>query len=114
MDENAAIVQLMKDYQDNGRRIAAFSHAVNSRVKAIDRLMALVKEDVSQVDVVAGGFRIPAEGPIIGQKDLQFEAVSIEGLHEELGALRTAMEEAKQLETCLRTAGFHDLVERLK
>ena len=63
IDENAAIVKLMKDYQDNGRRVAALTHAVNSRVKAINRLTGLVKENVRQVTAVAGGFRVPIEPP---------------------------------------------------
>ena len=110
IDENAAIVQLMKDYQDNGRRIAGLTHAVNRRVKAIDRLTDLLKENVCQVTVVEGGFRVPSEAPaVISQKDVPFDTLSIEALHEELAALAVAIHEAKQLQACMRTAGFPDL-----
>ena len=109
IDENAAIVQLMKDYQDNGRRIAALTHAVNRRVKAIDRLTSLLKENVRLVTAVSGGFRVPIEPPVIGEKDVPFDTLSIEALHEELAALALANHEAKQLQSCMRTAGFPDL-----
>ena len=110
IDENAAIVQMMKDYQDNGRRIAALTHAVNRRVKAIDRLTSLLKENVRQVTAVSGGFRVPSEAPVvIGDVDVSLDTVSISALHEELEALAVANHEAKQLQACMRTAGFPDL-----
>ena len=110
IDENAAIVQMMKDYQDNGRRIAALTHAVNRRVKAIDRLTSLLKENVRQVAAVSGGFRVPSETPVvIGDVDVSLDTVSISALHEELEALAVANHEAKQLQACMRTAGFPDL-----
>ena len=109
IDENAAIVQLMKDYQDNGRRIRALRHAVNSRLKAICRLTSLLEENVRQVKAVSGGFRVPMEPPVIGDKDILFDAVSLESLHEELTALAAANDEAEQLKDCMQTAGFPDL-----
>ena len=56
-----------------------------------------------------GGFSIPSEGPVIGAKDVLFDTLSIEALHEELAALATANDEAKQLRSCMRMAGFPDL-----
>ena len=110
IDENAAIVQLMKDYQDNGHRIAALTHAVNRRVKAIARLADLLKEDLRQVTAVSGGFRVPSEAPVvIGDVDASLDTLSISALHEELEALAVANHEAKQLQACMRTAGFPDL-----
>ena len=110
IDENAAIVQLMKDYQDNGRRIAALTHSVNRRVKAIHRLSGLIKEDVCQVTAIAGGFRVPSEAPaVIGRVDVSFDTLAMETLHEELAALAVANHEAEQLKSCMRTAGFPDL-----
>ena len=109
IDENAAIVQLIKDYQDNGRRIAALTHAVNRRVKAIDRLTGLLKENVCQVTTVSGGFRVHRRPPaVIGGEDVPFDTLSIEALHEDLAALAIAHHESKQLQSCMRTSGFPD------
>ena len=55
IDENAAIVQLMKDFQDSRRRVGALTHAVNSRVKAIaelTKLDSLVKTRFEEVPAI--------------------------------------------------------------
>ena len=108
IDENAAIVQLMKDYQDSRRRVGALSHAVNSRVKAIADLVDLMKDDANQVKTTQDGFSVPHQ-IIIDRKVVPLEAVSTAKLHEELTQLIDAQEEASRIEACVRSAGFPEL-----
>ena len=108
IDENAAIVQLMKDFQDSRRRVGALTHAVNSRVQAIAELSDLLKQDIRQVGTTHGGFTVPHE-IIVDRKVIQLESVSTERLYEELAQLAKAREEAQRIEECVRSAGFPDL-----
>ena len=109
IDENAAIVQLMKDFQDSRRRVGALTHAVNSRVKAIAELLDLLKEDVGQVGTTRDAFTVPLRVAIDHNMPVPTEKVSTEKLHEELEQLSEAREEAQRIEACVRSAGFPDL-----
>ena len=108
IDENAAIVQLMKDFQDSRRRVGALTHAVNTRVKAIAELSNLMREDIGQVKTTQGGFTVPHQ-VIVDRKTIAMESVSTEKLHEELSQLIDAQDEAHRIEACVRSAGFPDL-----
>ena len=111
MNEDAATLKLLKDYQDNGRRIGSMANVVHSRAQALHRLATLLLESPRQVTPVAGGFEVPSSAPaVIDNVVIQMEEMSLQVIHEELTALVAAHGEAERLEKCLKTAGFPDFI----
>ena len=120
VDTDAQVVQLMRDYQENGRKVAGLTHAIRKRAETISRFATLINADAAQVMPVAGGGGSTSQKEewtvVIGndREVVSFNAVSLQNLHEELTELAKVNAEAKKLESCLRMAGFPDLMERLR
>ena len=117
VDTDAQVVQLMRDYQENGRQVAGLTHSIRKRAETIKRVAVLIEDNIGNVSPVASGFAVPKEGwPVIPGDDtevLSLDALSINALHEELTELAKVNAEAEKLESCLKTAGFPGLIERL-
>ena len=113
MNEDAATLKLLNDYQDNGRRVGSMANVVHSRVQTIHRLMTLLLESPQDVHPVPGGFEVPSKAPaVIGREVIGLADLSFDTLHEELSALAEARQDAQRLEQCLHTAGFPDFIRK--
>ena len=60
INEDAATLKLLRDYQENGQRIGGLTNVVHSKVTAIRKLLDLMESaDPDQVVAVDDGFKVP-------------------------------------------------------
>ena len=113
INQDAATLKLLRDYQENGQRIGGLANLVHSKVTAIRKLLDLLESaDPGQVVAVDDGFRVPPGWTVDpGNTDhVPLGDVSIEEVHEALRELSMAKEDATRLEGCLKTAGFSGFI----